>query len=363
MKVFFIIIFSYIALTWCIGIHTLIHMRRPKPDNIVYHSEFLTMLGLALGFIILAIGFVITLFDHDAAASALPVFCVISAVCSILIVIQRTFKITYYDDYFEYRNIFGITRRYSYGDITGYRKTHSDDLVIYVKGGKVLIDMMSVGQHKFLSFAKKEYRKIHIGQSLPTLKPKFDLFNGNVTNLSGAFLVISIMLVACIAFVVMSIVFPIQERNRTIDDLSFKEVTFTRYDFVDDDLYFYGNNKEHPYNICYYENALSDSERNALISTCNTGERLTVGYFYDSDDEQYNVWSIEGESGRLFLSFDVVKECCVQSMSDARTLLLSFALLGFAFVALFIYVGRHPEKFPKKFVWAFFPKGQIKIPE
>lgn len=223
--------------------------------------------------------------------------------------------------------------------------------------------MMSVGQYKFLSFAKKQYRKIHIDESLQPQKPKFDLFNGNVTNFSGAYVVFSIMLVAAIALIVMAIVSPIQERNTNIDDLSFKEVTFTRYEFVDDDLFFYTNSNALPYNICFHEDALGDSERNALISACSTGESLTVGYFYDSDDEQYNVWSIEAQSGSVLLSFDVVKKCCVQSRNEARIFLFSLALCGIAFVIFMIYVGRHPEKFPKKLVWAFFPRGQIKIPE
>lgn len=363
MKVFFIIIFLYIALTWGIGIHTLIHLRRPKPDNIVYHSEFLTILGLALGFISLAIGFIITLFDSDAVTSALPVFCAISAVCSILIIIQKTFKITYCDDYFEYRNIFGITRRYSYNDIIGYRKNSSDDIIIYLKSGSVHIDMASVGQHKFLSFVKKQYRKIHIAEALPTAKPKLDLYNGNVTNLAGNYIFIFIAAVCAIAFIVMGIAFPISAQNKSPDDFNYSEVSFVRYELGDDDLYLYAKGYAYPYEISSYDEVLSNSEVQSLIQACGTGTRLTVGYkFVDNDEAPYYiVWSIADENGNALLSFDSVKAHFIDSQKTGSLVMFLAALFAVGCIALNIYVGRHPEKFPKKFVEAIFGRGQIKI--
>ncbi len=79
---------------------------------------------------------------------------------SCYLLLRRNWKITYDAEGFSYRNIFGITTKYQYSQITGIDAENSNLICIGRK--RILIDSTADGRTRFLTQA--EYRMKQDGQ-------------------------------------------------------------------------------------------------------------------------------------------------------------------------------------------------------
>ena len=177
---------------------------------------------------------------------ALSVFAAFMLLGVSLIMAYINCRITYDEKGFTVTNFWGITRTYTYDDITRLKGTK--DVKLYVGERVVRIDDMAVGKTQFLFYAEARYMKTHGGRGIPITSPDgkkdFDLFNGNVEN-AEEFIIIYAML---LGFVVFCFGIGIHTAlPPKAEDLTYSTVQVERYEVEDDTLWLYVDEEELPF--------------------------------------------------------------------------------------------------------------------
>ena len=101
----------------------------------------------------------------------------------IIIVMSHNWRITYDDQFFSVRNYFGVSKNYSYNQITSIQS--GLDTTIIVGEKKITIDQIAIGAGEFLCLAEKRYSDSFndgLKHRIPEIPPKKDIFNGNIHN-------------------------------------------------------------------------------------------------------------------------------------------------------------------------------------
>lgn len=278
-----------------------------------------------------------------------------------LIVAYINCRITYDEHGFTVKNFFGITRGYTYDEITWYKGTR--DIKLYVGGRVVRIDEMAVGKTEFLCYAEACYMRTHGGRRLPTESPdgkkSFDLFNGNVEN-AGEFILAYAILVGFVLFMFGFVIY--DSRPMEAEDLSYSAIQVEQYAVEDDDLWLYAEGEELPFEIWGYATALEDVD--TFLRLCETGTAFTVGYVsYPNADEPYHkLHCVEDDKGTVHLTMEAAYREEMKNTKEMALFMGLMSLLIVLFIAASIYVGRHPERFSPKIVYMFFKKEYIHIP-
>ena len=274
-----------------------------------------------------------------------------------LIVAFINCRITYDENSFTAKNFFGIKRKYSYNDIKAI-KGNSKDVKLYVGTHTVHIDELAIGKDEFLLCAKKQYCKHNNGNQILNLKSKCDIFNGNVNNPGEFIFVYALVFVLCAGMIIF---IAINSATENPGGLYVSSLAFSRCEIHEENLRLYVDNESMYYGIPAYEKVLSDADKFILL--CESGMSFDVGYaIYDkADTPHYGIESIIGKDGAIYLSTKAIHD---YQRSVVRTLYLifgGFELIWLFYIFMSIYIGRHPQKFSRRFIRLFFKDGYIKI--
>lgn len=337
----------------------LILMRRPvsAKEQTVTLPKLFPIIGTIASVVFMVVAG-IALFLNESTALFI-IFIVISICGAALIAAYCNCRIIYDESTFTSKSFFGCKHTYTYDQITAIQDK-SADIKIYIGKRVVRIDELAVGKYEFLAFANIQYQKLNNGKSIPSRALKTDIFNGNVERPGEfvfAYIVISLF---CIGMIVLCAIISVP---RTADDLEYASLAFERYEIQDKDLLLYAKDDPKYYIIPEYEALLSDA--NEFISLCNSGEIFDVGFVvYDKADvPHYAPESIKKSDGTVCLSMEAVHDYQRGNSLVYCLLLVGFAVVCFAYIAVSIYVGRNPEKFSRRFIRLFFKDGYIRLPD
>lgn len=285
------------------------------------------------------------------------VFSLFAALNSSLILAAQNIRILYNGDGFVSYNFWGLRRRYAYGDITGISGGTNQDVTLWVGRRTVRIDEYAVGRSAFLAQAKKQYRIRHNGNAIPAKRPKWDVFNGNLENPGTVLVTHGMLILLCLG---MMIFLPIFCSNYIANlSLVSETVTFSRYEADRSDLLLYTDSSAIVYQISDYRKKMEDPAQ--FLARCGAGQRFRVQYavYGKEDSVYYGLWSISGEDGTDYLTLAESRIYLRRNFLGASAI-LAVPLLALVFLLVMsIRVGRHPERYSRRFVYLFFKPGYI----
>jgi hypothetical protein len=280
-----------------------------------------------------------------------------------LIIAYCNCRIQYGETTFISKNFWGIKSEYTYAEITAIRGKDRD-VKVYLGKHRVRIDQLAVGKNEFLSFAKKQYRKLHNGNPIPAANAKSDffssIFNGNVEEPGGFIIVYSLITVLCLGMTIFCLISAARSDNV---EVLHQSLVFSRYEIQEKSLYVYVDAAPLRYQIPSYKKLLNNAER--FLTKCDAEETFYVGYSDKSEARtpRYEVYSIVGEDGTVYLTAEAVLEDINFNLIGISWACGILFILNGALFAGTVYVGRHPERFSPRVIRLFFKPGYIKIPE
>ena len=335
----------------------LTYMRRPKSpkgQTVALPALMAVIGGIALVFFG---GLTVWAYMDGAEIFELSVFVFFALLGGAMVIAYINCRISYDERGFTATNFWGITRSYTYDEITwlkGYK-----DVKLYVGDRVVRVDEIAIGKTEFICYADARYMKTHGGRGIPINPPDgkkgFDLFNGNVEN-SGEFIVIYGMLLAFVLFGLGVVVHAAIPTNP--EDLNYSTVQVKGYEVEETTLRLYAEGEALSFDIWDYATSLKDAE--AFLELCEDGERLTLGY--RSYSERHVVHFAEGADGAVHLTLEAAREAERESDREGVLLMGGMMLFLVLFIAFSVCVGRHPERFSPKIVYMLFKKEYIHIP-
>lgn len=346
------VLYMFITVVLFCGIMMLLR-KTEKPDGgTVVLPRFMLIIGIVCCAVFLIPASVILL--NDGSGVHAFVLLVISLLSSTLIVGFINCRIVYNEEYLVAKNFLGIKRKYGYNEITAIQ-IGSTAVKLYMGKCAVHIDEIAEGGDEFLACAKKQYRKHNKGREIPLVKPKTDfIFKGNVVNPGGHIFVYSIVVLFCVGGIIL---FAVASAPKKPEDLDYSTVSFSRYEVHELTLRLYTENESMYYSVL--TELLSDSDK--FISLCESGESFDIGFLYDEDDEpHYDIESIAGRDGTIFLTLDAGNKYRSVGAWGIGSIVGAMGLVWIVFVAVSIYVGRHPEKFSRRFIRWFFKDEHIR---
>lgn len=323
---------------------------RSATDNLVHLSPILLWVGIVCGSIFLIPGVLVPLTNGDWASGL--VFLGFSALSFSMVIAYINCRIYYTETEFTVKYFLGYRRTFTYDQIESIRGDIRD-VKLMVNGHAVLIDEIAVGKIEFLTLARKQYRITHGGKPIPKMeKDKWDPFNGHVDNPEQyVFAYLLVFLVAPVSLFALSFkLMPTPVENLVLVKAA---VTSVAVDSSDLDLTANGEEME----IWGYKRSLAEPEE--FISTCRSGEVLTLGYRAVIDEGKvigYCVEYIQDSCGKIWLTpQDVWKE----RMFTGAVAIGIFELIWLIYCGASIYVGRNPQKFSLRVIRWFFKDGYV----
>lgn len=348
-------VITAVTITLC----SLFYVRHGKytTDKMVFLPHFVFYIGLICSVLFLGFGAYLLFTRRPTAALFFYPFSLLGV---ILMLGHLNERITYDEHRFVASNLFGVSRVYSYADITAFQGKNRT-VTIYIGNRKIKINELADGKFRFLSFAKQQYRRIHIGQTAPSLpdpahKNRWDVFNGHVDNY-GEFLVVYGMMYVLILLCIFMPMIGGCLMPKSEADLSFSTIMFDHEEIDKSDcLTLYAGNDS--YYVGKIEIELIDPD--AFFDAYDAGARFVVGYRDAFDDK--TVYSIEDTSGRVYM-----KTALPQKMFNEGDEWLYYLIWGFmlaawsVYVVMSIHVGRYPERFSPRVRRLFFKPGYLHV--
>ena len=348
----FFTLFSLGALA--LGIHTFLFPRSTEDAAAKTPRE-----GLAFFLFLDALLLSITLFTWRTEFDPwLPLlFSFLALVGGMLILDARNVRILYNEDGFFRYNLWGRCRRYSYGDITAISGTTDQDVILWVGKHPVRVDFSFSGKDAFLAQAQKQYAARHNGSAIPRKRPKWDVYNGNA-NGSGAEIVLvlyGVLVLLCFGLAILGF---FGSRSDADPSLESGIMTFSRYEVRRGDLMLYIEaSPAVRYEVSGYWRQLTDP--NSFLDGCDSGAQFRVEYTVPKNGNTRTVWSISGRDGTEYLTIAEHRQYLRGNMLVLCRVSGFFALLVVFFLVMSIRVGRHPERYSRRFVHLFFKPGYI----
>ncbi len=324
-------------------------LKKPKKakGRQVYLPIFLLFLGITECLVVFAI--MLAAYFSGASMGDLIGISLLSLLGIILILGYLNCRVTYDENGFTAKNIIGIKRQYRYSDITGISKGRRDQY-LYVGKRKILLDEIAIGKNEFLSFARKQYRISHSGQSIPQTVKK-DIFNGHIDN-PGEFIFIYAMLavisIGCTILCVVFLLSPLKE-----EDTMHKTVAFISCEQKEDELIL-DDGSEMIYRLRF---SPEDIPIENILAVCNGETHLDVyvkEITPDDDPAYFDIKAIYHDEEAVF-SFE---DYNTLNREGAGTIILFFVglnILWGAVIVVSIIVGRNPNKYRRVVYWFFKP--------
>lgn len=161
------------------GICMYIYFRYKKSNNVIYYKTgfwFVSVFSLWFSFLL----FVFSIQKDD---DGLPIF-ILSIILALLYYVSWLMSIITFDENgFYSRNIFGVKRYYMYSDVTGIEHATQRDryheerlLKIHVGNRKVKVYEKSLNYTVFVKMLVERYKQTHNGKKIPIMKPERRFF-------------------------------------------------------------------------------------------------------------------------------------------------------------------------------------------
>lgn len=348
---YFFVLLSLTAMV--LGILTLLHPRHSE-DAMVVFPKIILVIGLFGDALSLLFVGIIQWTQSSLGPSLL--FSLLALLNSLLILACRNIRITYNEEGFVSYNFWGRCHRYSYGDITGIFGKNRD-ITLWVGKHTVRIDAYSVGRSAFLAQAKKRYRICHNGAAIPAKRPKGDVFNGNVEEPGALLAVCGFLILLGCSTVIFLLVDCYYDIHRPLESAV---VAFSRYEIEQSEILLYTNSSGLPYSLSGYRKTMADPER--FLAQCDSGEQFQVQYVaYGKEDSAfYSLQSISGEDGTDYLTLAEMHRRIGRTTLALCALFGGLTLVMAYFLVMAIRIGRHPERYTRRFVHRFFKPGYIR---
>ena len=267
-------------------------------------------------------------------------------------------RVYYDDDGFTYKSFFGKKQRYLYSEIDCIHYRRKGDYGIKVNGKEILIDALAIGSSTFMLFAKEKCRQLNGGRDVPDFSPKakLDLFKGNIKNPESYLMIYSLLLVLSV-FVFVLTVIPTEPTQKS--ELIFVEESVLDYEVQDDTLVFEVDGVKLGLYLYGYNQTVTDIEK--LYYLFESKEQLRIGYNPPSfrSLRGNRVEYIEDSEGVVYTTPEDYIRYYKENIEPNSDLISTLVALAILFYIVFsVYVGRHPQKFNKKFVNLFY-KGNL----
>ena len=324
--------------------------QKEKPNTVKLPRWFLIagLVGCCL-FLILAV-FSIRSGDYGTSV----IFLLFALMGGSLILAACNTRVTYDEDGFTARSFLGLSRRYSYGDITCVLgKTR--DVKICVGNRVVRLDAWAVGKDTFLAYAKKRYRALHSDRLFPT-RPQpgnrnRDLFRGNISD-PGEFVFLYIF--TTVLYLLLCGYMPFSEYPNP-EKWERAAVVFTSRQTAEDGYIL----REDAYSG-YYQLDLPLSGEDALLDAIDRGETFDVRYKSLSRESPHRwILSLSDETGRCYLSVEDGFQKEYGNWRIFAMIMLGFVLLWIVMISVGILAGRYPERFGPRIVYGIYPKHRV----
>ena len=332
-------------------------LRQPKKaeEGKVRHSLFIGILGLVCATLLL-IPTLITAFSEESIWLPL-IFFAFSLLGIVLLLAYLNCRITYDNNGFVVKNLFGIEKSYTYDEITSLREDMSEDVLFVGKRG-ISIEKIFVGGFEFISFAKKKYKQLHGGQGIPKAKrSKLDLFNGNIRDAETLFVGYVVIVIIGIVFLIFALYFTYGTTYSPENTVK-QQVLFSSFADEGDEIVLTSKDDE-IYKIRFFDDSFDAS---AIEQICNGKTTMTVYVEEISPDDEepyFFVYAIEHHSNYL-LSFDQTNTWHRKEYAPLVLVAVVFLLLFASMIVGSVIVGRNPRKYKKWVVRFFFKDSYVK---
>ena len=336
------------------GVLALLRQPKKAEEGKVRHPLFTGILGLVCATLFL-IPTLITAFSDESIWIPL-IFFAFSSLGLFLFFIYLNCRITYDDNGFTVKNLFGVKKSYTYDEITNLREDMSED-VLFVGGRKISVERISVGGFEFIAFAKKKYKQLHSGQGIPKAKrSKLDLFNGNIRDAESfllVYVILGILVIVCLIFA-LYFTFTTYSPENTVK----QEVLFSSFADEGDEIVLTSKDGE-IYKIRFFDDAFDAS---AIEKICNGKTTMTVYVEEISPDDEepyFFVYAIARHNNYL-LSFDQTNAWNRKEYAPLIPITVVLLLLFASAIVGSVIVGRNPKKYKKWVVRLFFKDSHVK---
>lgn len=264
-------------------------------------------------------------------------------------------RISYDEEGFAYKTIFGRKLEYTYSQVTGIRK-NMNETYIYVGKRKLLVDALYVGGYDFIKQVKKKYSAFNGGKGVPNVKPKVDIFNGHVNDATGFLIAYGIMAVFTVAFLIFAIC--IVYLPKTESNTTEQKVVFVSYEeFGEDVVLTTADNKI--FKIQYVDEQFNGEK---IEEICN-GDAAVITYSEEvtpKDGDDYFALDAIKYNNNYILTFGETHRLYKQENFPVIIFAIVFVLAVFGLIIGTIIVGRNPQRYSKRVVRMFFKDGYIK---
>ncbi len=328
-------------------------LEKPKNEGVVYLNKALPVIGAVCSAFFLIPTF-ITLYSDESIW--MPIcFLLFVLLGVVLIVAYFNCRIYYNEEEFTVKYFIGITRTFTYDQITGLRKEMHEDY-LYMGKHRAMIDEFSVGSYEFLNLAQRKYRHNNNGKYIPTVLKKHDIFKGNIKDSASLVIAYTIVEVLLIGF--LALILYMTYGNFATNNLENTQVIFSECIEKNDTLYLTANDG-YDYRISFLTD---DFDTDKIKSICD-GKTICSVYSQritpDDEDDYFSIKAVS-ISNECILSLDETKKLHINEYKPLIFIPIVLLALWNIFVILSIIVGRNPQKFSRKFVKLFFKEGYVR---
>lgn len=337
------------------GVLAVLHRPRQAKTQTVVWSKLMLVIGILGCTLWLALA-LWALFDGQSPW--VPILCLGMSFLlgGDMIVGYFNCRVTYGEDRFSAKSFWGVKRIYTYDQITGIRGTNKSRTIRLYLGKRVVkLEDFSVGRAQFLSFAKKQYRKNHDGETIPPAPLKLDLFHGNLEDPGGTVIVLVGGALLALVMVIVTAGWEFSYLERTSEvGVSTSTLSFQSYERKGEDLLLYTQDDPRPYKLCGGEEALQ--LETLFWKDFHNGDpfevSFTTGGWWNSNT--YRIRSLEGANGMTYLPREERDPETVRSGWQLVALFASFFVGWTGFTVAAVFVARNASRLNRRFVRFFF---------
>lgn len=323
----------------------------PKGNTVCFSVAFLAI-GI-LGFILFG-GFTVFMLFQKIEMRYIWAFVLIIILNLLpisIIIAYINCRIHYNDKGFTHKNFFGIKREYTYDQITGIIYAANESF-LYIGEKRIMLDELQVGGKEFIFFVKKQYHKIYKNE-IPKIKPKKDIFKGNLKSPTGFLLIYGLLILLAIMVTTItsfSVFYPSSE-----SDTEQLQVNFSSCNKVDGELVMKTTDNN------YFHLRYSDEPYDKLLTICSGNKLVTV--YCDKinpkhGDDYYLIKAVK-YNDEFVLSFDDTNRIQRQMLWPIMFVAVIIDAVVIWFIVFTIMIARNPQKYKKKTVQLFFKDGYL----
>ncbi|MGN0204545.1 MAG: hypothetical protein ACI4BB_08375 [Coprococcus sp.] len=276
-----------------------------------------------------------------------------------LIIAWSNIRIIYDRVGFTVRNFWGISTKFTYGDITSIRQER--DTTLYMGKRRIKIERMSDGGDAFLYMVYDQYMKLHENRPIPDAgKRRWDPFDGHVDDPGEIvfmyFLLFFILAGAIIWFLVEMFTY----NSEKIDNIQHQKAYISGYNIDGEDLWLISDEFQQDFRIRNYE--FQGEYMDNLMEKCRKGEAFLLDVSYTQPKEgkaYYDVYQIRDMKGRYYRTYEQTNADMRRGMLMIVGIMSALEVIWVIYVIRSIMVGRNPEKYSERVRNRYFKEGYL----